>query len=57
MSIFLKLFSTEVLIQAVLGIIISHIKNPSSDKARRIRSIVGKLNDATQVFLERVPEA
>ena len=54
MKLILNMFKTDMLIEFVVDLLAGFIKNPDSDKARRIRSVVEKLHNATAEFLERV---
>jgi hypothetical protein len=53
MNFLLKAFPIEMLISFLIQFLISTIKNPTSDKARKVRSIVQTLNNVTQEFLDR----
>ena len=50
----LRLFSVETLIEIVIELLATTVKNPRSDGARRIRRVVAELHDATGEFLNKV---
>lgn len=52
MNPFLRLFSIETLITAVVTYLATTVRNPNSAKARSIRSIVHRLYLAAKHFLE-----
>lgn len=56
MSALLKLFSLETLIKFLVAALSDLVKNPHSERARRLRLIVKALGAACDVFLARVPE-
>ena len=53
MNIFLRLFSIETLITAVVSYLATTVKNPTSLKALQLRSIVHHLYKAAKQFLEQ----
>ena len=50
----LGLFKTDTLLEFVIDLLASHIKNPGSPKAMRLRFIIERLHVITTAFLEKV---
>ncbi|MEW6129581.1 MAG: hypothetical protein AB1757_21250 [Acidobacteriota bacterium] len=48
---------TSILISTLISLLASTVKNPRSEKAKKLRSTVEKLHEATEQFLAQVPEA
>lgn len=46
---------TQAVISLAISFLSSTIKNPRSEKAKKVRASVQKLNDATEEFLAQVP--
>jgi hypothetical protein len=53
-KLFLRMFAIDTLIDVVITLLASTVKNPNSAEAIRLRHIVAKLNKATADFLTQV---
>ncbi len=53
-KLFLRLFSIETLLDAVIDLLTAAASNPRSEGAKRLCAIVKKLNQVTDEFLEKV---